>query len=100
MANRCTTKLVEPPSAALTLMAFSMAGRVKMRDMRKSSRTISTMRLPARCPKRLRRASGPGIAAPLGSVSPTASTMQAIVEAVPMVMQWPSEREIPASASR
>ena len=34
-----------------------------------------------------------------GIPMPSASTMQAIVEAVPMVMQWPAERDMQDSAS-
>ncbi len=30
---------------------------------------------------------------------PSASTIEAIVDAVPMVMQWPGERDMAASAS-
>ena len=46
MANRCTTELVEPPMAALALIAFSNAWRVRIFDSTRSSRTISTMRRP------------------------------------------------------
>ncbi len=38
------------------------------------------------------------MAAFVGSAIPSASTIEAIVEAVPMVMQWPEERDIAASA--
>ena len=31
--------------------------------------------------------------------TPSASTIEAMVEAVPMVMQWPGERDMEASAS-
>jgi hypothetical protein len=47
----------------------------------------------------LRRASTAGIAALPGSPSPSASTIDAMVEAVPMVMQWPCERCMQLSAS-
>ena len=57
------------------------------------------MRDPAKCASTLRRESGAGIAAPPGRVMPRASTIQAIVDAVPMVMQCPSERVMPSSAS-
>jgi hypothetical protein len=39
------------------------------------------------------------MAAPPESVMPRASTMLAMVEAVPMVMQWPAERDMQDSAS-
>ena len=41
----------------------------------------------------------PGSPPPPGSVSPSASVTQAIVEAVPIVMQWPFERDIAFSIS-
>ena len=34
------------------------------------------------------------------SVMPSASTAAVIVDAVPIVMQWPCERAIPSSSSR
>src|ERR1700692_3380510 len=39
------------------------------------------------------------MAALVGMPMPSASTMLAMVEAVPMVMQWPAERDMHASAS-
>ncbi len=61
---------------------------------------MSTMRLPvsvghlrvARVGRRDRRAPG--------SVRPSASVALVIVDAVPMVMQWPGERAMPSSTSR
>ena len=44
-------------------------------------------------------ASAAGIEAAPGSVSPSASAMDVMVEAVPMVMQVPCERAMPASMS-
>ena len=98
MASRWITALVEPPIAALVRIAFSNASRVRMRDMRRSCSTISTMRRPVSCASRLRRVSAAGMAAFSGSAMPSASTMLAIVEAVPMVMQWPFERCMQLSA--
>jgi hypothetical protein len=40
------------------------------------------------------------MAALCGSVTPSASAMHAIVEAVPIVLQVPAERDMPASAER
>jgi hypothetical protein len=51
------------------------------------------------CASTLRRESTAGMAALPGSDRPSDSTMQAIVEAVPMVMQWPAERLMQLSAS-
>jgi hypothetical protein len=39
--------LLEPPMAALTRTAFSKAARVRIRDMRRSSATMATIRWPA-----------------------------------------------------
>ena len=47
----------------------------------------------------LRRASTAGMAALPGMPTPSASIMEAMVEAVPIVMQWPCERCMHDSAS-
>ena len=99
MASKWITKLVEPPMAALTMMAFSNACRVSIFDSTKSSFTISTMRLPESCASTFRRESAAGMAAFCGIESPNASTIEAIVEAVPITAQWPCERDMHASAS-
>jgi hypothetical protein len=85
--------------AAFTRMAFSNAARVRIFESRRSSFTISTMRRPAMRAMTLRRASTAGNAALPGSPTPSASTIEAIVEAVPIVMQWPCERCMQLSAS-
>ena len=90
IASRCRTALVDPPTAESTQIAFSKAFRVRIALGRKSSRTISTIRLPVRCASRLRRVSGAGIVALCGNVIPRASAIDAIVEAVPMGLQWPA----------
>ena len=54
--------------------------------------TMPTMRLPLRWALRLRRESAAGTTAFCGSVMPRDSATQAMVEAVPMVEQWPLER--------
>src|ERR1700680_750453 len=81
--------LVEPPIAEQATMAFSKAARVKISDGLRSSRTISTARTPvsyAICP---RSRYGAGIAAQPGSDMPSASAIAFMVDAVPMVLQWP-----------
>ena len=45
------------------------------------------------------RESGAGMEAAPGSVRPSASAALVMVEAVPMVMQWPGERAMPCSIS-
>ena len=67
--------------------------------MRRSSCTISTMRRPAMRASTRRRESTAGIAALVGSPMPSASTIDAIVDAVPIVMQWPAERDMHDSTS-
>ena len=99
IASRWTTALVDPPIAPLTMIAFSKDWRVRIFDIRRSSRTISTMRRPAIRASTLRRESTAGIAALVGRPIPSASTIDAIVDAVPMVMQWPAERDMQLSAS-
>ena len=99
MAIRCSTALVDPPIPANTRIAFSNAARVRICDMRKSCLTISTARRPAWRARTLRRPSTAGIAALPGKPMPSASTIEAIVLAVPMVMQCPCERCIQLSAS-
>jgi hypothetical protein len=61
---------------------------------------ISTARRPAISAIASRRESDAGIAALPGSVMPSASTTDAIVDAVPMTMQWPLERDMHDSASQ
>jgi len=98
-AIRCTTAFVDPPIAAFVRIAFSKASRVRILSIVTSSRTISTMRRPARCASTCRRASTAGIAALCGRPMPSDSTIDAIVDAVPIVMQWPRERFMHDSAS-
>jgi hypothetical protein len=78
---------VDPEIACSARMAFSSASRVTMSDGRRSRSTSSTIWRPAASARCARRESTAGIAAPPGAVSPSASVMQAIVEAVPIVMQ-------------
>ena len=100
MAMRWITALVEPPIAASVFTAFSNASRVRMVESRWSSCTMSTMRRPAMRAITLRRPSTAGKAALPGSPRPSASTMLAIVDAVPIVMQWPWLRCMQLSASK
>ena len=99
MASRWTTALVEPPTAMSTVIAFSSAWRVRILEGRRSSRTISTMRRPLSSAKAMRRESGAGMAADPGSDMPSASATMAIVDAVPMTVQWPALRTMQPSIS-
>ncbi len=85
--------------AAFTRIAFSNAARVRIFESLRSSFTISTMRRPAMRAITLRRASTAGKAALPGRPTPSASTIEAIVDAVPITMQWPCERCMQLSAS-
>jgi len=98
-AMRCTTALVDPPSAALRRTALAKAGLVRTRDMRRSSRTICTARRPASKASAWRRASTAGMAPLCGRAMPSPSHRLAMVEAVPMVMHEPALRDIAASAA-
>ena len=85
------TALVEPPSARTTRTAFSKDSR----DSGGSGR--STIRRPAATAMRGWSESAAGIDAAPGSVNPRASTADVIVDAVPIVMQWPGEDAIRSS---
>ncbi len=80
-------------------MAFSKLVLVSTFEMVKSSLTMSTMRRPERWARRSRRESAAGIAPLLGRAMPSASDMQAMVEAVPMVLQVPQLRVMQLSRS-
>src|SRR3974390_365782 len=83
--------LVEPPMAELAMIAFSNALRVRISEGLRSSWTISTARTPvsyAICPRSLY---GAGIAAQFGSDMPRASASAFMVDAVPIVLQWPGD---------
>ena len=92
--------LVEPPMAMPVRMALSKASRVRIFEGLRSSRTISMMRRPDISASAIRRESAAGIAALPGSVMPSVSAIEAMVEAVPITMQCPAERERHASISQ
>ena len=98
MASRWITAFVDPPIAALTRIAFSNAALVMMAEGRRSSRTRPTITWPARCAVSYRRASTAGQVAEYGSCMPSASAIDAMVDAVPIVMQCPLERAMQPSA--
>ena len=91
--------LVEPPLAIRAVAALSKASGVRMRSRRRSSQTISTMRLPHSPAMRGWAESGAGMLAAPGRDTPSASHTIAMVEAVPIVMQVPWERAMLASTS-
>jgi hypothetical protein len=61
---------------------------------------MSTARRPASSAIASRRESAAGMAALPGRVMPRASAMEAIVDAVPITMQWPDDRDMHDSASQ
>jgi hypothetical protein len=99
MAMKWTIALVEPPIAMCTLMALSNDAAVRIRLGVKSSQTMSTMRRPDAVAMRGWLASAAGIAEAPVRVSPSASAIDIMVAAVPMVMQVPNERAMPFSIS-
>ncbi len=99
MAIIWITKLDEPPTAELAIMAFSNASRVSILSIVRFSLTISTILRPLSCAITFLRLSAAGIAAAPLRVSPRLSTITAMVLAVPMVMQWPILRLMQLSAN-
>ena len=89
--------LVEQPIAIATTIALRNAARVWMREGLRSSHTIPTMRRPLSLARRMCPLSAAGIDEPPGRTMPTASAMAVIVLAVPIVMQVPALRAMPAS---
>ena len=99
IATMCTTALVEPPPAIITVIAFSKLLRVRMSDGFRSSQTMSTIRRPLFDASRGWFESADGIVEPPGRMKPSTSVIVAIVDAVPKVMQVPCERAMPSSIS-
>nr|WP_298326025.1 hypothetical protein [Haloactinopolyspora sp.] len=100
IAIRWMIAFVDPPMAALARILFPNAARVMTALGRRSSSTMPTMRRPASCATSNRRMSTAGQVAEPGSCMPSASATQAMVEAVPMVMQCPLDRAMHPSASK
>src|SRR4051812_38244571 len=92
--------LVEPPRAIAAVTAFSKASVVRISRGVRFSQTISTIRRPLALAILAWDESGAGIEDAPGSVSPSASTAAAIVDAVPIVMHVPYDRAMPSSISR
>ncbi len=99
IAIRWMSALVDPPSASTVAAASSNASLVSTRSGVRSAQTIATIRLPLAAAIRWCAESTAGIEAAPGSVRPSASAADVIVDAVPIVMQCPGERAIPDSIS-
>jgi hypothetical protein len=80
-------------------IALSKALAVRICEGLSPSRAISMMRRPLISARAMRRESGAGMAALPDSVMPSASAIEAMVEAVPMTMQCPAERDMHDSIS-
>src|SRR5258708_35188456 len=95
--------LVEPPIACSTTCAFLKEAAVKNSLGRGPlALAIAAATLPLASADRNRSACGAGIVALIGSDRPSASVMHAIVEAVPITMQVPTDggsRPLTASIS-
>ena len=90
MAVRWMMALVEPPIASSTRSAFSTDFAVMICDGRSGFFASSTARAPVASAARSRSACTAGMAAVPGSAMPSASAMDAIVEAVPITAQVPA----------
>src|SRR6266536_857326 len=95
--------LVEPPIAWSTTCAFLNEAAVRTSLGRGPlALAIAAATLPLASAERNRSACGAGIVALIGSDRPSASVMHAIVEAVPITMQVPTDgasRPLTASIS-
>src|SRR6266581_5189742 len=91
--------LVEPPQASTQVTALSNEDGVSRLFGVASSHTMSTARLPVAVAICAWCESAAGIDADPGSARPSASAAEVMVDAVPIVMQWPGERAMPCSIS-
>ena len=93
------TAFVPPPTAIRSVIALSSASAVTICDGRSPSRASSTARAPDASATRTRAASTAGIDADPGSDIPSASTIEVIVDAVPISLQCPTLGMLAASSS-
>ena len=100
MASRCTTAFVDPPTAASATIALWNDARVMTEEMVRPCCTSSTASRPDSCAPSSSRLSGAGVPASPGIVMPSASAMMLMLDAVPMVLQWPRLRIIDDSDRR
>src|SRR3977135_2886906 len=91
--------LVDPPPASTQVTALSKDDGVRRFFGVASSHTISTARLPVAVAIFAWWESAAGIDAEPGRERPSASAAEVMVDAVPIVMQWPCERAMPSSIS-
>ncbi len=91
IAARCTAALVEPPIAASSVAALWKAAGVSTSSKRIGAPANSTARRPVASAIRSRAAVVAGAVALPGSATPSASLSEAIVDAVPITEQVPTE---------
>ena len=90
IAARCTMPLVDPLIACSTAEALRSAARFRISLGRgPPALAISTARVPVASAMRMRSADTAGAVAAPGSVKPSVSASDAMVEAVPITMQVP-----------
>ena len=94
MAITCTIAFVDPPTAMSTVMAFSNDSRESTSEGLRLAQAKSTARRPQEVDIRICSLTIAGMLEAPGRQNPNASAMAPIVEAVPIVMQWPGERPI------
>src|SRR3954454_23844719 len=99
MAIRWITAFVEPPNAKTTETALSNEAEDNNREGEASDPTRDTIARPDAAAMRAWPESAAGIEEAPGNDRPNASTAAVIVDAVPIVMQWPGDRAMDASIS-
>ncbi len=100
IAARWMTALVEPPAACSTRIALPKAAGDSTTEGRRSLPTAATAHRPASRAAPGAAGSPAGIVLDPGIISPSASAISAIVDAVPMVLQAPGPQARQASRSR
>src|ERR1700704_4700949 len=91
--------LVDPPQASTQVTALSNEDGVSRLCGVAPSPPTSPARLPVAVAIFAGGESAAGIDAEPGSARPSASAAEVMVDAVPIVMQWPGERAMPSSIS-
>ena len=91
--------LVEPPTAMSMVIALSKDRSSSRSRGQRFFQTISTIHRPVAVAILECSESIAGMEEAPGSVSPSVSAIAVMVDAVPMVMQWPGERAMLFSMS-
>ena len=99
IASRCSTALVEPPSAITVVIAFSNAWRVRMSRGRRLRSTSATTAAPARSASACLSGEIAACAELFGRLRPSASIAEAMVLAVYMPPHDPAPGQACCSRS-